>query len=314
MASGNFVVAQPLGVIDGVDHGHTGSVRRVHDQAIRARLDAGEIVLLSPLGCSTTGEVFNVTAEEVAVAAATALRANKLVFLSEAGVMDDAEGHSLHQLTPDAVRERLPEFVSKPDLQRQLRHAVSACEGGVRRVHLVSRARDGGLLLEFFTRDGIGNLITAEAYDDIRAARIDDVGGILRLIAPLEADGVLVRRSRESIELAIDRFAVLERDGMIIACAALFPDTASSMAELSCLAVSQDYQGENRGEQLLQRLEREARQLGIGQIFVLTTRTAHWFQERGFKPGCIEDLPVARQQLYNFQRNSKVFVKSLDAP
>ena len=178
-------------------------------------------------------------------------------------------------------------------------------------MHIVPRRRDGGLLLEFFTRDGIGNLITGDAYDAIRGANIDDVGGILQLIAPLEEQGVLVRRSREQLELEINYFSVLERDGLVIGCIALYPYVDDKIAEVACVAISEDYKGENRGDWLLTRLEQQAKQQGIEQLFVLTTRTGQWFKQRGFKPADVDALPVKKQAMYNLQRNSKVFVKTL---
>lgn len=311
IASGNLITAQPLGVREGIDYQHSGEVRKVDTTAINARLDAGEVVLLSPLGYSPTGEVFNVAAEDIAVATAIALKADKLAFLSESGCLTDEEGHSLPQLGPGDVERHLERLDSSSELSQQLQRAVTASTSGVKRVHIVPRRRDGGLLLEFFTRDGIGNLITADAYDAIRGANIDDVGGILQLIAPLEEQGVLVRRSREQLELEIEYFSVLERDGLVIGCAALYPYPDDKIAELACVAISEDYKGENRGDWLLTRLEQQAKQQGIEQLFVLTTRTGQWFQQRGFKPADVEALPVKKQAMYNLQRNSKVFVKTL---
>ncbi len=312
VASGNFVTARPLGVRGGVDYVHTGEVRRIDVPAIEQRLDTNAIVLLSPLGYSPTGEVFNLSAGDVATAAAAQLQADKVVFLTEGAGPRDARKRLLRQMTIADTerylsgRKRLPE-----DLQRHLGCAVRACRHGVRRAHLVDRHIDGALLLELFTRDGIGTMITDDLYEGIRKAGIDDVGGILELIEPLEGDGILVRRSRELLEMEIDRFTVVERDGMIIGCAALYPFAAQHVGEIACLAVHPDYRNRGRGDRLLEYLEQEAAKLGLGELFVLTTRTAHWFQERGFRPADIKKLPVKRRELYNYQRNSKVFVKPL---
>jgi amino-acid N-acetyltransferase len=312
VTSGNLVIAKPLGVRGGVDYCHTGEVRRVDTEAIRKRLDDGAIVLLSPLGYSPTGEVFNLGAEEVATAVAEQLKADKLLLLIEGAGLTDGRRRPIHQLTPREAgkildsRRRLPE-----DMVRHLAAAVHACRFGVRRVHLVSRQIDGGLLLELFTRDGVGTLITGEAYEDIRPASIDDAGGVLELIAPLEEQGVLVRRSRELLEMEIDRFTVAERDGMIIGCAALYPFPDEHVGELACLAIHTDYRKAGRGDTLLEHVERQAETLGIRRLFVLTTVTAHWFRERGFRPGDINDLPIKRRALYNYQRKSKVFIKDL---
>jgi len=312
VASGNFVTARPLGVRDGVDYCHTGEVRRIDVDAIRSRLDNGAIVLLSPLGYSPTGEVFNISAEDVAAAAAAALRADKLLCLVEGPGVPDSAGRLIQQMTPRAAEQLLHDRQSLPDhIARPLASVVHACRLGVRRGHLIDRQVDGGLLLELFTRDGIGTLVTAEMYEGTRQATIDDVGGILELIAPLEAEGILVRRSRELLEMEIDRFTVVERDGMIIGCAALYPFPEEGLAELACVAIHPDYRGQGRADGLLQYVENKARAQHVRRLFVLTTRTAHWFRERGFQPGAIEDLPVKRRAMYNYQRKSKVFIKTL---
>lgn len=312
VVSGNFVTARPLGIREGVDYCFTGEVRRIDIRAINTWLDNGAIVLLSPLGYSPTGEVFNVSAEEVAIATATALQADKLLLLSETTEVLEESGEAIQQLSPNdaqhllANRHQLPEAIA-----RQLDHALRACRAGVRRIHIINRAVDGALLLELFTRDGIGLLLTADRYEGVRPATIDDVGGILALIRPLETDGTLVRRSRELLEIEIERFTVLERDGAIIGCAALYPFVEERLGELACLAVAPDYRNHGRADALLQFIEHQAQKYRLTQLFVLTTRAAHWFQERGFKPAQVDDLPLQKQAMYNLQRRSKVFIKSL---
>ncbi|KAF0191174.1 MAG: amino-acid N-acetyltransferase [Gammaproteobacteria bacterium] len=312
VASGNMVVAQPLGVRDGVDYRYTGEVRRIDVEAITHHLNSGAIVLLPPLGYSPTGEIFNLSALEVASATAIALKADKLIFLVEERGLLDGRKKLLAQLDLAeaqhllAARRKLPE-----ELTRTLQTGVSACRGGVRRTHIISRHVDGALLLELFTRDGIGTLIAGDIYEGIRQATIDDIGGILALITPLEDDGVLVRRSRELLENEIANFSVVERDGTIIACAALYPFIDEHAAELACLAVHPEYRRCGYGNRLMNTLERKARLQRIGQIFLLTTHTAHWFRERGFGSSKLEALPVKRQTLYNYQRGSKILVKDL---
>jgi amino-acid N-acetyltransferase len=312
VASGNHVVAKPLGVRDGIDYQHTGEVRRIDTGAIHAQLELGQIVLLSPLGYSPTGEVFNLSASEIATAAACALRAEKLIFLEETSTLRDARRRPLRQIglaEAQALlqgRRRLGE-----ECRAHLQGAVDACLNGVRRVHLLERRIDGALLHELYTRDGIGTLISAGGYEDLRPASIDDVGGILALIAPLEAEGILVRRSREQLELEVNHFSVRERDGMVIACAALYGYPDEELGELACLAVAADYRHQGHGDELLAHVEQRAREQGLRRLFVLTTRTAHWFRERGFAPGDIADLPLSRRTLYNYQRNSRIFFKAV---
>lgn len=313
VASGNFVTARPLGVHDGIDYCHTGQVRRIDAAAIKQLVEAGAIALIPPLGYSPTGEVFNLTAADVAGSVASAIGADKLILLlEEQGSIKDNHGKILTNVVP----EQLEAIVNRrrhmsDELRQSLVSAISCCRSGVKRVHLLSREMDGALLKELFSRDGVGTMLTAEPYEGIRDAGIDDVGGILGLLKPLEERGILVRRSRELLETEIDRFSVVELDGMIIGCAALYPYAQEQMAELACVAVHPDYAGGGRGDSLLGHLQQRALQSGIEKLFVLTTQTTHWFRERGFEPMPVEQLPVSKRTLYNYQRNSKVLVKSL---
>ncbi|SEP07175.1 amino-acid N-acetyltransferase [Nitrosovibrio sp. Nv6] len=321
VASGNFVTARPVGVIEGVDLMHTGEVRRVDTAAIRSRLEQGELALLSPLGYSPTGEIFNLTLENVAAEAAIALKAEKLIFLMDAGSVEEErsgcpETLLSRELTVAEGKALLKEFANggaklSDDVQLYLPFAMRACEGGVSRVHLISRHVDGAILQELFTHSGIGSMISQGPLQNLRDARIEDVGAILQLIAPLEADGTLVRRNRELLEMEIDRFVVVEHDRMIIGCAALYPFPDDKAGELACLIVHPDYRSGGCGDALLKNIETKARSQGSRKLFVLTTRTAHWFVERGFLETDVRELPKAKQGLYNYQRRSKVFVKQI---
>jgi amino-acid N-acetyltransferase len=243
---------------------------------------------------------------------ASELNADKLIMLTEGMSLRNSRRQLVTQLTLSEANALLD---SKRKLaesdRRHLQQAIHACNAGVGRVHLLDRRQNGVLLLELFTRDGAGTLITAEAYEGLREATIDDVGGILELIRPLEDQGILVKRSRELLEMEINHFFVTERDGMVIACAALYPSEKQALAELACLAVHPDYHNAGRGEALLQAIEARAMAAGIRKLVVLTTRTAHWFRERGFVAGDKSDLPGRKKSLYNYQRNSKVFYKLL---
>lgn len=313
VVSGNFVVARPLGVRDGIDYEHTGEVRKIDTSEIRQQLELGNIVLLSPLGYSPTGEMFNISADDVATTTASALQADKLVFLTEGDGLRDSKRKKIRQLNVSSAKEMLEGRRKLKDTHRAwLESAVNASLSNVGRVHLLDRELDGALPREFFTRDGVGTLITAQDYEGARTASVDDVGGIMALIAPLEERGVLVRRSREQLELEINHFQVVERDGTIIACAALFPFVEDELGELACLATHPEYRNSGRANRLLDRLETVARAEGLSRLFVLTTQTAHWFIERGFTRGELKDLPMKRRELYNYQRNSKVFFKTLE--
>ena len=310
VAGGNFVIARPAGVVDGVDLMFTGEVRKVAAEAIRARLAAGEIVLLSPLGYSPTGEVFNLTLEDVATEVAIALNADKLIFILDVGDAVDARGRRLSRLTVRQAQRLLREL-PEGDFKLYLPHAIRACRQGVARVHLISADVDGALLAELFTHEGVGCMLTRETVENLRPATIADVGGILALIEPLEAAGILVHRPRELLEREIERFFVAELDGRVIGCVALYPFPEARAGEMACLAVDPEFQGSGRGEALLAAVEEAAREQGLTRLFVLTTRTAHWFLERGFVQATPEDLPAPRKALYNWQRRSKVLVKTL---
>ncbi len=311
VASGNFVTARPLGVHDGIDYCLTGEVRRIDHQAIRTWLEGEAIVLLSSLGYSPTGEVFNLSADEVAIATASALQADKLLLLGEGLGPLDPNGELLQEMAPDRAEQLLSGTLLSEDVAHRLKAAVRACRAGVRRTHLLDRQQDGGLLLELFTRDGVGTMIATDIYDEVRPATIDDIGGLLALIRPLEAEGVLVRRSRELLEMEIHCFTVMERDGTIIGCVALYPFPEERLGELACVAVHPDYRNNGRADGLLRFIEQQSRQQGLEHLFVLTTRTAHWFREHGFEPAKIADLPIQKQAMYNLQRRSKVFIKPL---
>ncbi|MDX1734863.1 MAG: amino-acid N-acetyltransferase [Halioglobus sp.] len=308
VCSGNFVTAKPIGIVDGVDFHHTGKVRRVDAQGIQSLLQNGSIVLQSPLGYSPTGEIFNLALEDIAVHCAAAIRADKLImFGSAAGILDDS-GELVRQC---AVGDINALQVSNPEQASLLQTAKRACLQGVPRCQIISYTDDCALLEELFTHDGSGTLVASDDYEQAREANIDDVGGILELIEPLEQEGVLLKRSRELLEQEIGQFRILERDGRIIACAALYPFPDNGSGEVACIVSHPDYRGGKRGQRLLGILEQEARRLGLASVFVLTTQTAHWFVEQGFEEASRDALPGEKQDLYNLQRNSKVFFKAL---
>jgi amino-acid N-acetyltransferase len=311
VVTGNFITARPVGVIDGVDMQYAGTVRKVDIEGIRAQLSLGNIVILSCLGSSPTGESFNLAMEEVAEATATAIGADKLIFLTDSQGVTDSGGKLIDELTADAAERLMGENDwFSPDIRRYLPCAVRASRSSVGRVHLISYNEDGTLLLELFSRDGVGTVITRESLEILRDARADDISGLVALIQPMEESGALVRRSRELLEREIARFSVVEHDGMIVGCAALYP-YGNDQAELACVAVHPQYRRWGYGERLMKRIEARARAAGIQQLFLLTTVTAHWFRERGFVEKTPDDLPEEKRLVYNLQRRSKVFAKSL---
>lgn len=315
----NAVVAKPMGVVDGVDYHYTGDVRRIDTETIRALLDIGSLVIVPCLGYSPAGEVLNLRCELVAAEVASAIRADKLIVMHGDRGVRNAEGELATELRPGELDDLIRREPTDETIAR-LSALARAARAGVPRCHLLSYAEDGALLLELFTREGVGTQISTDGYETLRTANVDDVPGIIELIRPLEENGVLVRRSRENLEQEFDRFFVAELDGMVIGCAALYPFPDERAGELACLVTHPDYRhrhphdfaGKGKrtiGELLLDRIERSAAAQGLDRIFVLTTQTAHWFLEHGFAPAEIASLPAERQALYNLQRNSKVFVK-----
>ena len=312
VGAGNYVSAKPMGVIDGVDYELTGKVRCIDVDALGARLNAGEIVILPPLGYSVTGEIYNLSASALAADAAVALQADKLIYLMEAAELsaltDGQQNNQLNQAEARALLERLDE---QSDGYHYLKHALDVCASGVERVHLLNREEDGAMLNELFTRDGSGLMLSASAYDETRKAGAADIGGILDLLEPYEQQGALVKRSREKLELEADRFTILARDGVIIGCVGLYLYPEERMGEVTALAVHPDYQEAGHGNRLLNEVEQEARAQGLHTVFALTTQAQHWFLERGFLEVSMEDLPLAKQDLYNYQRNSRILMKNL---
>ena len=307
VVTSNIVIARPAGVREGVDLGWTGEVRKIEKTRLISLLDAGHLLLQPCLGTSPTGEIFNLRAEDIAVEIAASIKADKLIFLTE----------STNRLPPMLTVNEAASMQGSESLKAEFRlhlaSAVQAVRRGVERVHLVNRHGEGALLSELFTREGNGTLVTAEPLERLRRATIDDVGGILELIRPLEEEGILVRRPREQLELEIDRYFVVDLDGRIIATAALHPFDRAGVAELACLTVHADYQRGGRASQLLRQIEREVSNRGLSGLFVLTTHTTHWFLEHGFRQATVDELPVERQSIYNAQRNSKVLIKALAA-
>jgi amino-acid N-acetyltransferase len=311
VSSGNFVTAKPVGVVDGVDFGQTGEVRKIDAEGIRRRLDDDEVVLISPIGFSPTGDVFNCTLEDVATSTAIALQADKLIFLTETAGALDAKSRLISELTVKQAGELVAANGGlAEDVQIYLPCAVKACSNGVKRAHLISRHVDGALLIELFTHHGIGTMVVPESPEVIRDATADIVG-IVQIIEPLEQQGILVRRERDKLEGEIERFFVIESEGNILGCAALYPFPEESTAELACLAVNPFYRDGGRGERLLAFAEARARKAGLASLFVLSTRTTHWFIERGFAEADISRLPGRKQSLYNYERRSKIFMKGL---
>ena len=310
VTSGNFITARPVGVVDGIDHQYTGAVRKVIAEEIQGDLAQENVVLITPIAASPTGEIFNLAWEEVAEAVAVAIQADKLIFLSDGPGLVDAQSQLLDALTANEAEALLKSNVQQsPEVARVLPEAIRACRNCVGRVHFLDRNADGAMLMEFFTRDGVGTVMTRAPLALVREATHDDVMAVLSVIEPLETDGTLVRRGREKLETEITRFSVLEHDGIVVGCAALYPYSDEKSAELACLAVMPDYRRFGYGDLLRRHIEERVKREKLKRLFVLTTRTSHWFIERGFVEASVDELPSEKREMYNLQRRSKVFIK-----
>jgi len=315
LVSGNFVIAQPLGVDNGVDFCLSGKVRRIDTQGLKRQLDNHCIVLMGPIAASVTGESFNLTAEEIATQVAIKLKADKMIgFSSQNGILD-RNGDVIAELMPNDAQNILTKLAEQGSAcvgtMAFLKASIDACRNGVPRCHLVSYLDDGALLQELFSREGIGTQIVTESAERLRRASISDIGGVLNLIRPLEEQGILVRRSREQLEIEIEQFMLIERDGLVIGCAALYPFEEDNAGEFACLVVHPDYRDADRGSLLLKNIIGQARSRGYSRLFALTTRSIHWFLEHGFVIEDVEALPQKKKQLYNYQRRSKILALDL---
>ncbi|MFT5133644.1 MAG: amino-acid N-acetyltransferase [Gammaproteobacteria bacterium] len=309
VSSGNYVMAKPRGIVDGVDYQFTGEVRNIDVKAIQSKLDSDEIVLVPPLGYSITGEAFNLSASRLAAALAIELKADKLIYLIDGEGLQDKDGNIINQLVHSEIETMLVDGSIEDSVY--LQDGLHACKQGVSRVQLIDRHSSGAILQELFTRDGAGTMISASAYDVLRQANESDIAGILSLIEPLEKQGVLVERSREKLELEIDHYTLMQRDNMIIGCAAIYPYGGEKAAELACFVIHPDYHKQGMGELLFEAMETKATKLGLNKMFVLTTQAEHWFLELGFSECSLDDLPVGKKDMYNYQRNSRVLMRSI---
>lgn len=314
VTGGNFITAKPVGVVDGVDYQFTGAVRKVNANEIKADLDQENVVLITPIGASPSGEIFNLAWEEVAESVAVALQADKLIYLVDApGIHQAAEDDATTALTIEELTELMAAGIrQEPEVERVLPGVVRACRAGVGRVHFIDRNLDGAMLMELFTHTGSGTVVTRAPLARLREATVEDVGAVLAIIGPLEQDGTLVKRGRELLEMEIGRFSLLEHDGVVVGCAALYPYSDAESAELACVAVMPEYRRSGYGDLMLKHMELRARKEKLRQLFVLTTRTAHWFVERGFREADLDALPQQKRETYNLQRRSKVLVRSVD--
>jgi len=313
IASGNFIVAKPFGIREGIDFQHTGEVRKIRKQSITALLDAGMVVLLSPIAYSRTGELFNLLSEDVAMHTAIALGADKLMYLHQHGSCIDSSIREVSSATfpsdlidPTTI-DAGANTTELQSLQKAIESSFKACLNGVERSHIVDAKQQDALLRELFTRDGSGLLIDSGDYDTIREADTNNVSSIMELITPHIEDGTLLQRSAQDLEREIQNFYIIEREGSVICCASL--DNYGDTAELACLAVHPDFRDSGKASDMLHYLLKLAGQQKCKTVFVLSTRSGDWFIEQGFKENSNASIPNARRTAN--QRGSKVYTKDI---
>lgn len=300
LASGNFVTARPIGIVDGVDQLAAGTVRRVQVGVIRDLLAADSVVLISPVGYGVTGAAYALCAEQLAPRIAGDLDADKLIVYDAAERIADRSDLTTGELTRvRAAWERGARTARRVDALGE------ACRRGVPRAHLIGFDEDGVLLRELFTAEGAGTQVSDGDYRVIRRAVPADACALLELMRPLEASGALSSKPPEFIERRIESFFVAELDGALVGCCALFPMDANT-AELACLVG-----GGAVGTRLLEAVEQAAQTSAVGRLFALTTQAVDWFIEHGFAKTSVDALPGDRKGLYNYARNSHILVKDL---
>lgn len=312
--TGNFISAQPYGIIDGIDMGYTGRVRKIDSEAIRQNLDNGSIVIISPIASSLSGKIFSLSMTEIAQALAIALQAEKLIFLIEQAGILSPNDKLIKNLSAAQAQIMLNNKLVHSDQVLILEAALNAVKNKVQRSQIISGRQDGSLLSELFTRDGIGTSLSCDAFIKIRQATSYDIADIMALIRPLEEAGILLKRNREYLENHINGFYLLEHDRQLYGCVAFKEYPEDNAAELACLVVSPHTRDAGYGEYLLEHIIKESKKRGYSRLFALTTHTSDWFSERGFKNVDAQELPAKRQHEYQeSKRQSKVFLLQIKA-
>ncbi len=310
----NAIIAHPLGILGGVDHLFTGKVERVDVELLQVLLQQGIIPVIPPLGFDGEGKTYRVNSDSVAVALAEALKAVKVIFITtydglfrQGQLFRQMLASDLDQILAHQRDDLPPESFSKAV------HAAAACRAGVQRVHIINGRLDEALLAEMFSNEGVGTLVYANEYQQIRRALKKDIPSILKLIHPSVENDELIRRSRSSIEKAVGEFYLFEIDKNPVACVALHAYPEGGKGELACLCVKPSHENQGIGRKLLQYVESKAREQGFTELIALSTQAFTYFQSKGgFQEGTRDDLPVSRREKYDQSgRNSKVLVKRL---
>ena len=313
----NAVIAHPYGIVGGVDRLFTGRVERVDTEFLSQLLDKGVIPVIAPLGFDGDGRTFRVNSDGVAMEVAEALKAAKLIYVTDETVFKKA-GKKVHQISVTDAEDFFKKHKAEmhENLSSKFEHSIRACRNGVSRVHIIDGRVDEALLTEMFSNEGIGTMIYANEYQAVRRAMKKDVRAIRNLIRESVEQEELVKRTRHDILSQIGDYYVFQIDGNIVGCVALHIQPGGDKAELACLSVSSAHENMGIGQKLMLFAENAAHEKGVKTIFLLSTRTFNYFQQKGgYKEGILSDLPPARREKYgNSKRNSKILVKTLAGP
>lgn len=312
--STNAVIAHPLGIIGGVDHLFTGKVERVDVEFLQSLLTQGIVPVVPPLGFDGDGKTYRVNSDAIAAELAEQLKATKLIFVTGSeGIFRG--GKLLRQIAVADLKQLLAQSAAdfSPDVVSKARFAASACDAGVPRVHVINGRVDEGLLAEVFSNEGVGTMVYANEYQQIRRALKKDIRSLLSLTKTSVANAELVKRTRSAIEKQIGDYYLFEIDRNPVACVALHVYPEQSKGELAFLFVNPSHENQGIGRKLVQFVESKARELGLAELVTLSTQAFTWFQSKaGFAEGGADDLPPSRRERYDTSgRNSKVLVKKL---
>jgi amino-acid N-acetyltransferase len=314
-ASSNAIIAHPLGIIQGVDHLFTGKVERVDTELLQTLLAQGIVPVIPPLGFDGDGKTYRVNSDGVAVAVADALKATKLIFITTVDGLIH-QGELIRQMLVADLNNLIQKPGFSPEMVSKARHAAAACNAGVQRVHIINGRVDEGLLAEVFSNEGIGTLIYANEYEQIRPAKKKDVRNIQMLTKHSVDTSELVKRTRTMLEKQLNDFYIFEIDRNPVACVALHVYPEQNKGELACLYVNPSHENQGIGQKLIQYAENKAREAGLSELIALSTQAFTYFQSKGgFIEGTPDDLPPARREKYDQSgRNSKVLIKKLAKP
>ena len=319
LSSGNFLTAMPVGIIDGIDMESTGKIRGVDVEAIKNKLNHHEIVIVSPIGYSPIGQIFNLSYEQTAANIAVAINADKLIFYVDANGILNERGELIPELTSEKAHKLISHIEEKPSPESAqnlsyddfniLKSSVFAIKNKIKKVHLINRHIDGSLIEELFTEKGSGTILTEFALENFRKATEGDLKDIYRILFPLEKRKILIERDLTQIKGMINQFYVLEHDKKFVGCVSL--NSFKESLELASFSIEPKYQRLGFGKKLLKLCELEAKKLKYDEIFILTTQSEHWFAENGFKEKSKELMPTFKKKTYQSERNSKYLTKKL---